>query len=133
MVERFDELLEAERAGVACLSVMSREEPPGDLKDLLAAFLRDEGRYCAGLVRIIKARGAVPTERTGPFAEKVLALPPGVERIALLVRGQAWVARKIADLPQGDLSPEEAEFFAEMRERHLVNVEKCRARIAGGG
>lgn len=126
LVARMQELLEAERAGVRCLTAMADIAPAGDRKEFLIALRNDEGRYCAGLVGLIRARGAVPHDRVGAFAEKVLALTSDPERLALLVKGQAWVVRKIDEIPAEGLTPQEKAFFADMREGHLVNIEACK-------
>jgi hypothetical protein len=56
----------------------------------------------------------------------VIALPTEAERVALLIRGQSWVVRKIDELPPAELRAEEKAFFIDMREAHVVNIEKCR-------
>ncbi|MDA8122735.1 MAG: DUF6306 domain-containing protein [Deltaproteobacteria bacterium] len=126
MVERMQELLEAERAGVKCLLAMAEGAPEGEKKDFLARLCADEGRFCAGLFRLIGARGAVPGKNVGAFADKVLALAGEGERLALLVKGQSWVVRKIDEIPQAEMTGEEKTFFADMREAHVVNIEGCR-------
>ncbi len=126
MVGRMQTLLEAERAGVKCLVPLAEDAPAGEKKDLLTRLCNDEGRFCAGLVRLITARGAVPHQRTGAFAEKVLALPTEPERLALLVKGQAWVVRKIDEIPADEMTGDEKAFFADMREAHVVNIEAVR-------
>ncbi len=126
MVERMQELLEAERAGVQCLAVMAEEAPAGEKKDFLVFLRNDEGRFCEGLYRLIQARGGIPTDRVGTFVEKVLALTGEAERMALLVKGQAWVVRKIDEIPPGEMNSGETEFFADMRAAHVVNIEACR-------
>jgi len=130
MVGRLEELLEAERAGVKCLIPLAADAPAGEKKELLTRLRNDEGRFCAGLVRLIAARGAAPHRRVGAFAEKVLALPTEAERLALLVKGQAWVVRKIDEIPAGEMTAEERTFFADMRESHVVNIEAVRKLLA---
>lgn len=126
MIDRMQELLEAERAGVKCLAAMADEAPRGEKKDFLTFLRNDEGRFCAGLYRLIEARGAAPHDKVGPFADKVLALPGEAERLALLIKGQSWVVRKIDELPAAEMTPGEKTFFADMREAHVVNIEACR-------
>lgn len=126
MVARLEELLEAERAGVKCLIPLAEDAAAGEKKELLVRLRNDEGRFCAGLVRLIAARGATPHQRVGAFAEKVLALPTEAERLALLVKGQAWVVRKIDEIPAADMTADEKAFFADMREAHVVNIEAVR-------
>ena len=126
MIERMQELLVAERAGVKCLLAMAQEAPPGEKKEFLTALRNDEGRFCAGLYRFLQERGVSPRPGAGPFADKVLALPLDEERLALLIKGQAWVVRKIDELPEPEMTPGEKAFFADMREAHVVNIEACR-------
>jgi hypothetical protein len=132
MIERMQELLEAELAGVKCLQAMAQEAPAGEKKDFLTFLRNDEGRFCAGLYRLIEARGATPNQRVGAFADKVLALAGEVERLVLLVKGQSWVVRKIDEMQQAEMTPAEKEFFADMREAHVVNIEACRKYLPAG-
>src|SRR4030042_514053 len=44
MIDRMQELLEAERAGVKCLSAMADSSPEGEKKDFLVFLRNDEGR-----------------------------------------------------------------------------------------
>jgi nitronate monooxygenase len=129
-VDRMQELLEAERAGVKCLDVMADHAADMERKELFSLFRNDEGKFCAGLFRLLQARGAVPTKNVGAFADKVIALPTESEQVALLVKGQAWVVRKIDEIPPAELGAEEKAFFADMREVHVVNIDKCRKYIS---
>ena len=133
MIDRMQELLEAERAGVRCLAAMADAAPEGEKKDFLVFLRNDEGRFCAGLHRLIRDRKGTPTDRTGPFADKVLALAGEAERLALLVKGQSWVVRKIDEIPPGEMTPGEKEFFDDMREAHVVNIEACRKYLPPAG
>jgi len=126
LVDRMQELLEAERAGVKCLDVMADQAADMGKKELFTLFRNDEGKFCAGLFGFLQAHGAVPTANIGAFADKVIALPTEVERIALLIKGQSWVVRKIDEIPPAELRAEEKAFFADMREVHVVNIDKCR-------
>jgi rubrerythrin len=132
MIDRMQDLLEAERAGVKCLQAMAEEAPAGEKKDFLTSLRNDEGRFCAGLYRLIEARGGKPHNKVGAFADKVLALAGEAERLVLLVKGQAWVVRKIDEIPQAEMTPGEKEFFADMREAHVVNIEACRTYLPPG-
>jgi len=95
-------------------------------KELFTLFRNEEGKFCAGLFGFLQARGAVPTTNVGAFADKVLALPTEAEQVALLVKGQSWVVRKIDEIPPAEMNAGEKAFFADMREVHVVNIEKCR-------
>ena len=133
MIERMQALLEAERAGVQCLAAMASGTPAGEKKDFLVFLRNDEGRFCMGLYRLIRARAGTPTDKVGAFAEKVLALPGEAERLALLVKGQAWVVRKIDEIPPNGMTPAEKEFFDDMRKSHVVNIEACRKYLPAAG
>jgi nitronate monooxygenase len=133
MIDRMQELLEAERAGVKCLAAMADQTPEGEKKDFLVFLRNDEGRFCAGLHRLIRERGGTPTDRTGTFADKVLALTGEAERLALLVKGQAWVVRKIDEIPTTEMTPAEKSFFDDMHKAHVVNIEACRKYLPAGG
>lgn len=126
LIDRMQELLEAERAGVKCLDVMADHAADMGKKELFSLFRNDEGKFCAGLYRLLQARGAAPTKNVGAFADKVIALPTEAEQVALLVKGQAWVVRKIDEIPPPEQNAEEKAFFADMREVHVVNIEKCK-------
>ena len=126
MIDRMQELLEAERAGVRCLAAMADKAPEGEKKDFLVFLRNDEGKYCAGLYRLIQARGGTPHDRIGAFAEKVLALEGDAERLALLIKGQSWVVRKIDEIPAAEMTPDEKSFFDDMHKAHVVNIEACR-------
>lgn len=133
MIDRMQELLEAERAGVRCLAAMADQAPEGDRKDFLLFLRNDEGKFCAGLYRLIQARGGTPHDRVGAFAEKVLALEGDAEQLALLIKGQSWVVRKIDEIPPGEMNAGEKAFFAEMREAHVENIEACRNYLPAAG
>nr|MBC8434513.1 hypothetical protein [Candidatus Desulfatibia vada] len=93
------------------------------LLDLLKKFLRDEGVNCRILIALIHDLGAEPSDRTGDFVDKVLALDSLKEQIDLLIRGQEWVARKIREshhlLPAG--SPQL--FMEAIKVQHEENVD----------
>ncbi|HEX9192001.1 MAG TPA: DUF6306 domain-containing protein [Candidatus Deferrimicrobiaceae bacterium] len=126
IVDRMQELLEAERAGVKCLDAMADNASDMGRKELYSLFRNDEGKFCAGLFRLIQARGAQPTSTVGAFADKVIALPTEAEQVALLIKGQGWVVRKIDEIPPAETNADEKAFFADMREVHVLNIDKCK-------
>ncbi|MGZ8430205.1 MAG: DUF6306 domain-containing protein [Candidatus Deferrimicrobiaceae bacterium] len=130
LIDRMQELLEAERAGVKCLEVMADHASDMEKKELFSLFRNDEGKFCAGLFRWLQARGAVPTKNIGAFADKVIALPTETEQVALLIKGQGWVVRKIDEIPPAEMNAEEKAFFADMKEVHVVNIEKCKKYVS---
>lgn len=128
-VERLNRLLEAERAGVVVMNDLAKDEDDAAVKERLIEVRNDEGKYCAGLVGMIKARGDVPTEKTGDFVDKVRALEKKEERLSLLIRGQEWVVRKVKEIPLELLEAPEKEFVADMIQGHEVNIAYVRSLI----
>ncbi len=125
VVERLNELLEAERAGVETLSRLIPEAPDAAATRLFEAVRDDEAWSCAGLVRAIRTLGGVMSEARGNFAAKVMAEPTLGARLALLNRGQGWVAKRLDGLIGEALPDEVTAFLAEMKQRHLANIEAC--------
>ena len=97
LLDFYNLMLEAERAGVKVLGELLSQTEDQHLLDLLKKFLRDEGVNCRILIALIHDLGAAPSDGTGDFAEKVLALDSLKEQIDLLIRGQEWVAKKIRE------------------------------------
>jgi nitronate monooxygenase len=121
-------LLEAERAGARVLAGFladyEGETPPWKQ---LVAVQRDEARNCAILIDLIQRLNGAPSERTGDFLEKALAVTGRVRRLRFLNRGQRWVARKIHEsLPHVEQDFVRGALFA-MEESHLLNIEACDA------
>jgi hypothetical protein len=119
----YNMLLEAERAGVTVLSELNKQAEDRLLKPILKKFLRDEGVNCRILVSLIHDINAKPSDKTGSFVDKIRALDNLDEKIQLLIHGQAWVARKIKEfrfnLPAGS-----AYWFLEaIKRQHEENVD----------
>ncbi|MCB1745685.1 MAG: hypothetical protein H6977_02070 [Gammaproteobacteria bacterium] len=90
------ELLAAERAGAAALYRLCLPQcPPAD-RATLVELARDEARCAAMLVRQSRRYGGDVRVPRGAFYERMAALEDYAGRIALLERGQAWVARRLA-------------------------------------
>jgi hypothetical protein len=128
MIDRLNELLESERAGVEAALRLASSDAPGFSHGELQKFAEDEGWACGGLRNAILRYGGRPAERTGTFAGKVLVLGTEGERVSLLARGQAWVVRRIEALLAKDPDPETRAFLVEMRDQHLENIEACHRR-----
>jgi hypothetical protein len=128
IIDRLNELLECERAGVETAMGLGTSAAPGFTHGELKKFAEDEGWACGGLRKAILRCGGTPSERTGGFAEKVMAVADEGERVSLLARGQAWVARRIEALLAKEMDPETRAFLVEMREQHLENIEACHRR-----
>lgn len=119
-------LLEAERAGAKVIAAYLEDyaaDSPAGLS--LLEVQRDEARNCAILMGLIRELGGTPSAATGDFLEKALAVQGRAERLAFLNRGQAWVARKIAEvlpgLPEGPLRTA----LDAMQVSHVANIEAC--------
>jgi 5,10-methenyltetrahydrofolate synthetase len=128
LTELLNVLLEAERAGAKVLAAFL-DDYPRDTPAWrsLAAVQRDEAKNCAILIDLVKKLGGKPSEATGDFLGKALAVQGKAARLAFLNRGQGWVARKI-----GEALPQVQQDFARaalstMRESHLLNIEACDA------
>ncbi len=128
IVSRLNELLEAERAGVEAAAVLQRADRKGITDTELSKFAEDEASACAGLHRAILRYGGQSGTRTGDFAGKVAALRTEGERLNLMARGQAWVAKRVDALLGMPLDPETQAFLVEMREEHLENIDACNRR-----
>lgn len=128
IVRRLNELLEAERAGVEAAAALKKSDTGGLTGADVKKFGDDEAWACAGLTRAILQYGGVPSERTGDFGRKVAALESEGERLSLMARGQAWVAKRLDALLAMPLDKETRAFLAEMREQHLENIEACNRR-----
>jgi hypothetical protein len=123
-------LLESERAGVAVLDSLAAEVTHPDLKELLRVAREEEGRNAATLERLVREGGGTPSAATGPFAAKVAAVGTTRGRLALLIRGQEWVARKIEETLA--LAPESGpvrECLQKMANRHRHEIEWGRAEL----
>jgi len=90
-------MLEAERAGAKALLHVSKDADRRDASDLAKAIHLDEAKWCALLTKAIRALDGKPSDETGQFYEKVMAVPDLGGRLALVNRGQEWVVRKLRD------------------------------------
>ena len=130
LVGLLNTLLESERAGakvlVAFLDDYERDTPTWRQ---LAAVQRDEAKNCAILINLIQRVNGEPSQATGDFVGKALAVQAKAARLRFLNRGQQWVARKIHEaLPRVAQGFVRGALFA-MQESHLLNIEACDALI----
>ncbi len=128
IIDRLNELLEYERAGVEAAMGLATSSAPGFSHGELQKFAEDEGWACGGLRKAILRFDGRPSERTGTFAGRVLGVADEGERVSLLARGQSRVVVKIEALLAKELDPETRSFLNEMREQHLENLEACHRR-----
>lgn len=130
LVERLNMLLEAERAGAKVLAAFlddyERDTPAWRQ---LAVVQRDEATNCVILIDLIRRVNGAPSQVTGDFQGKALAVEGKVARLQFLNRGQKWVARKISEaLPRLEQNFVRSALLA-MHESHLLNIEACDALV----
>lgn len=129
-IQRLNELLEAERAGVETLQALLKTMPKGYFRNHLAKIEADEAFSCAVLTRAVAAAGGEPSTATGDFAAKVLALASLADRLKLLSRGQSWVVKRV-DALIGTVTDEDSRReLQEMRREHVDNVDWCDEQVA---
>jgi nitronate monooxygenase len=124
-IDRLNELLEAERAGVDTLSRLFPEARSPEMQKLFEDVRDDEAWSCAGLVRSIKTLGGTISDKKGDFADKVMNEPTLAARLRLLNRGQGWVVKRLDGLLGEGLPESVAGFLEEMKTRHVSNIEAC--------
>ena len=124
-VDRLNEILEAERAGVETLSRLFPEARTPEMRKLFEQVRDDEAWSCAGLARSIKTLAGVMSEKKGDFAEKVMAEPTLGARLKFLNRGQMWVVKRLDALLGEPLPAPVSGFLTEMKTRHLANIAAC--------
>jgi hypothetical protein len=122
LVAFLNELLEAERAGARVTLMSAREAGIGRIAELMKAIQRDEARWCAMLIRHLKAFGETPSAKVGGFYDKAMAITDLGERVAFLNRGQGWVVRKLREILPRVRDDQLHADFAEMLQSHEANI-----------
>ena len=123
-------LLEAERAGVVALDQLIAEVEHDELRNFLRGSRDMERRNAEELEALIRDSGGVPSDKTGPFADKVAALGTIRERLAMLSRGQEWAARKTeVALALAPSTGPIHDYLTAMANRHRAEVEWGRAEV----
>lgn len=117
-----NELLEAERAGARVTLESARAAADAPTAALLMAIHRDEARWCAMLLKHIKAAGRPPSAKVGDFYGKAMAIADLGERIVFLNRGQGWVVRKLRDMLAGVEGSSLHADLTEMLRSHEANI-----------
>jgi nitronate monooxygenase len=123
-------LLESERAGVVALDALASEVGQNELRQLLLTSKDDEGATARQLEELIRAAGGTPSDKVGPFANKVAAAASLRDRLQLLIHGEEWVARKVEEAlalapPGGPIH----DYLLKMANRHRFEVEWGRAEL----
>lgn len=122
LIDLLNALLEAERAGVETANHLMKEYKLEELDAQYKRLKKDEAWSCAGLHKAILREGGAPSMHVGDFIGKVTALNTLNDKLKLLIKGQAWVARKIDLAISYGTKPETEEFLKEMKEKHDTNI-----------
>jgi bacterioferritin (cytochrome b1) len=122
LIDLLNALLEAERAGVETANHLIKDYQLEELDAQYKQLKKDEAWSCAGLHKAILREGGVPSMQVGDFIGKITALDTLNDKLKLLIKGQAWVARKIDLAISYGTEPETEEFLKEMKEKHDVNI-----------
>ena len=124
-----NELLEAERAGTG-VALRSAERAAGTpFVGLLRDIHKDEARWCAMLLRQLKALDVPASTAIGAFQEKALAIGLLPERLAFLNRGQGWVVKKLREMMPKVRDDALHRDLAEMLESHVANIDRTNAAL----
>lgn len=122
IVACLNELLEAERAGArVTLETAGASRDPA-MAELMRHIQHDEARWCAMLLRRIRALEGSASPRMGAFYDKAMAIDDLAARIAFLNRGQGWVVRKLRELIP---KVRDASLYADlnhMLSSHIANI-----------
>jgi nitronate monooxygenase len=129
-VERLNELLLAERAGVEVGAALKQSVPKGYFRNHIAKIEADEAVSCAVIERGIRALGGEPAAGKNDFAEKLAAVPTLEGKLDLLARGQAWVVKRVDALLAEPLPDEVLAELREMRREHVENIDWCNEQVA---
>ena len=124
LLDLLNALLEAERAGVETANHLLKHHPSAELDAQYKQLKKDEAWSCAGLHKAILREGGEPSMAVGAFADKVIALETLKEKLVLLNKGQAWVARKIDEAISFGTQPETEAFLKEMKDKHHTNIDE---------
>jgi len=117
-----NELLEAERAGTGVALKSAEAAAGGKFAELLRDVHRDEARWCAMLLKQLKALGVPASTRIGAFEAKALAIDALPERIAFLNRGQGWVVKKLREMLPKVRDDGLHRDLTEMLRSHEINI-----------
>lgn len=122
LTEILNRLLEAEKSGVVTLEYLLKAYPSEGLEAPMQQVKEDEAWSCSGLIHAIQREGGTLGKQIGDFADKVKSLPSLREKLELLNKGQAWVARKIDEALSYGMDSKTREFLVEMKRRHEQNI-----------
>ncbi|MCD6075817.1 MAG: dioxygenase [Rhodospirillales bacterium] len=126
LIDLLNLLLECERAGARGVAALAARSPDIEVRDALREIAADEARFCVMLSSHIKGLLGTPSEDTGGFYRKLIALDALDTQLDLLDRGQSWVADKLREalpkISQAGLHRD----LAEMLAVHESNIDRAR-------
>lgn len=132
VVAMLQELLQAERAGVRVGARLSQTAPEPSLLAFARTIRDDEAHWCRVLSGALKRLGVKPSTKVGAFYGKVMALDGFEARLALVDKGQSWVARRLEEaLPKIRDDQLHAE-LKDMLEAHVANIDLGRKAMQHG-
>ena len=120
-----NELLEAERAGTGVALRSAQAAAGTKFADLLHDVHRDEARWCAMLLKQLKALGAPASTRIGAFEGKAMAIEKLEDRLTFLNRGQGWVVRKLKEMLPKVRDEALHRDLLDMLRSHEINIERA--------
>jgi hypothetical protein len=130
LVAFLNELVEGERAGAQGLIQMAKGEQAPEIKALLNEVAQDEARFCAMLSHHVERFGGTPNRATGVFAEKLAKRVTLADKLQLLDKGQSVVVEMLNDVLPGLTDPHLIEDLVEMRDVHVLNINRCNDLLA---
>jgi nitronate monooxygenase len=126
LIDLLNLLLECERAGARGVAALAGRSADPGIRDAFREIAADEARFCVMLSSHIKGLLGTPSEDTGGFYRKLIALDALDTQLDLLDRGQSWVADKLREalpkISQAGLHRD----LAEMLVVHESNIERAR-------
>ena len=122
LIDFLNELLEAERAGARVALESARDARDPETVKLLKAIQDDEARWCAMLLRQIRALDGAASPRMGAFHGKAMAIADLKERLAFLNRGQGWVVRKLREVTPRVRDDALFADLSHMLSSHIANI-----------
>lgn len=126
-----NELIEGERAGTVGLLAMAETGVSPDTQVLLREVAHDEARFCSMLSHHVERLGGEANRNTGVFAEKLAKRESLTDKLKFMDKGQSAVVRMLNDaIPRIWNDKSLVMDLVEMRDVHLVNIERCNALVA---
>jgi nitronate monooxygenase len=130
LLAALNELLEAERAGARVARETAAQLPPdSEWHGLVQDIQHDEVHWCGMLLQLIRAMPGTPSDQTGAFHGKAMAIADLSERLAFLNRGQAWVVRRLQALIPRIPDAATCTELQAMLDAHVSNIDRVEQRL----